>query len=243
MGGGGLSVGGGGGAVALHPHPSAAMDLSPQDRAMVRLYMAGCFHEWDQLPGGARRGAAATQHGSGARLEVPARLPALLVRLWLIHASAGSPAELAREYYARGASVAQLRGCVRHMVVFAGYGPCLAATLALHKARLLPEDTPAKVRHASCSSGGVGWGWGRCPPPRRPQSLSGAVTSPCHAAALGGCHPPQVSGPPGNAFELVYGGVTDRVRANMHAADAALGEWIRWACASLCPARSAGAPV
>jgi alkylhydroperoxidase/carboxymuconolactone decarboxylase family protein YurZ len=36
-----------------------------------------------------------------------------------------------------------------------------------------------------------------------------------------------VAGPPGDAFELVYGGVTDRVRANMHAADPALGEWIR----------------
>jgi hypothetical protein len=31
------------------------------------------------------------------------------------------------------------------LVVFAGYGPCLAATLTLHKAKLLPEDTPAKV--------------------------------------------------------------------------------------------------
>ena len=37
----------------------------------------------------------------------------------------------------------------------------------------------------------------------------------------------QVAGPPGNAFDLVYGGVTDRVRSNMHAADPALGEWIR----------------
>ncbi|KAL4457939.1 hypothetical protein ABPG75_012804 [Micractinium tetrahymenae] len=114
------------------------MDLSDQDRAMVRLYMAACFHYWDQLPG------------------------------------------LAREYMGAGASAEQLRGCVRHLVVFAGYGPCLAATLALHKAKLLPEDTPAKV-----------------------------------------------SGPPGNAFELVYAGVTDRVRANMHAADPVLGEWIR----------------
>lgn len=168
--------------MALHPHPSAAMDLSPQDRAMVRLYMAGCFHEWDQLPGGARRGAAATQHGSGARLEVPARLPALLVRLWLIHAATGSPAELAREYYARGASVAQLRGCVRHMVVFAGYGPCLAATLALHKARLLPEDTPAKVRHAA-DAAAAGWGGGgaaaRHRAPNAVDLRSGNLPLPC----------------------------------------------------------------
>lgn len=27
----------------------------------------------------------------------------------------------------------------------AGYGPCLAATFALHKAKLLPEDTPGKI--------------------------------------------------------------------------------------------------
>lgn len=27
----------------------------------------------------------------------------------------------------------------------AGYGPCLAATLTLHKSKLLPEDTPGKV--------------------------------------------------------------------------------------------------
>ena len=47
--------------------------------------------------------------------------------------------------YAAGASVAEVRGTVRHLVVIAGYGPCLAATFALHKARLLPEDTPAKV--------------------------------------------------------------------------------------------------
>jgi hypothetical protein len=39
----------------------------------------------------------------------------------------------------------------------------------------------------------------------------------------------QVSGPPGDAFELVYKGVADRVRANLHAADAGLGEWIRQA--------------
>ena len=37
----------------------------------------------------------------------------------------------------------------------------------------------------------------------------------------------QAAGPPGNAFELVYGGVTDRVRANMQAADPVLQEWIR----------------
>lgn len=43
----------------------------------------------------------------------------------------------------------------------------------------------------------------------------------------------QAAGPPGNAFELVYGGVTDRVRANMQAADPVLQEWIRWGWAGL----------
>eukprot|EP00887_Chlorella_sp_A99_P001405 scaffold8.g1405.t1 len=112
--------------------------LSDKDRQMARLFMAGCFHYWDQLP------------------------------------------DAARALYAAGASVAEVRGTVRHMVVVAGYGPCLAATLALHKAGLLPEDAPVKA-----------------------------------------------GGPPGNAFELVYSAVSDRVRANMHAADPGLGEWIR----------------
>ena len=41
------------------------MALSPQDRAMVRLYMAGCFHYWDQLPGAQRlRGWPADTAGS-----------------------------------------------------------------------------------------------------------------------------------------------------------------------------------
>ncbi|PSC72828.1 4-carboxymuconolactone decarboxylase [Micractinium conductrix] len=114
------------------------MDLSGLDRALTRLYMAGCLHFWEQLPG------------------------------------------LARDVVAEGGSLEELRGCVRHLVVFAGYGPCLAATLALHKAGLLPENTPAKA-----------------------------------------------GGPPGDAFELVYTNVTDRVRAKMHDADPILGEWIR----------------
>lgn len=51
---GGGSGGGGGGSLAGNtagPPFLPDMDLSEQDRAMVRLYMAGCFHYWDQLPG------------------------------------------------------------------------------------------------------------------------------------------------------------------------------------------------
>ena len=127
------------------------MDLSAADRAMVRLYMAGCLHYWDQLPGewtassgsvlmrlrsccgqGAR---PATRRYGGPRRE-PAPTPARCM----------PPPGLARECLAAGATAEQLRGCVRHLVVFAGYGPCLAATLALHMAKLLPEDTPGKVQ-------------------------------------------------------------------------------------------------
>jgi hypothetical protein len=119
------------------------MDLSPLDRSMVRLYMAGCFHDWDQLPG-----AEPALSNFIAAVAVPARLlaaPAALQPLLRLTPASLHGAELARDFYARGASIEQMRGCVRHMVVFAGYGPCLAATLALHKAKLLPEDTPAKV--------------------------------------------------------------------------------------------------
>jgi hypothetical protein len=53
------------GAQARDPPSATAMALSPQDRAMVRLYMAGCFHYWDQLPGAQRlRGWPADMAGS-----------------------------------------------------------------------------------------------------------------------------------------------------------------------------------
>ena len=61
------------------------------------------------------------------------------------------------------------------------------------------------------------------------QKLHCIAKHPANCPLLTRTHAWQVHGPPGNAFELVYGGVTDRVRQNMHAADPALGEWIRWA--------------
>jgi hypothetical protein len=44
--------------------------------------------------------------------------------------------------------------------------------------------------------------------------------------------PGKVGGAPGDAFELVYGSVTDKVRRNMHAADPVLGELIRYSTLS-----------
>lgn len=52
---------------------------------------------------------------------------------------------LARQFYAAGGTIEQLRGCLRHIIVLGGYGPCLAANLTLQKAKLLPQDTPAKI--------------------------------------------------------------------------------------------------
>jgi hypothetical protein len=118
------------------------MDLSPFDRSMLDLYMAACFHQWDKLPGGSG------YHGTRSACtcsQVPSRLYLSFLMLPPVSLLPGCPADLARTFRARGASMAQLRGCMRHLVVFTGYGPCLAATLALQKAGLLTEDTPAKV--------------------------------------------------------------------------------------------------
>ncbi|KAH7619545.1 hypothetical protein Ndes2526B_g06524 [Nannochloris sp. 'desiccata'] len=52
---------------------------------------------------------------------------------------------LAKRFYAAGGTIEQLRGCLRHLIVLAGYGPCLAAFLTLQKAKLLPENTPGKI--------------------------------------------------------------------------------------------------
>eukprot|EP00884_Botryococcus_braunii_P011455 jgi/Botrbrau1/2030/Bobra.0047s0012.3 len=54
--------------------------------------------------------------------------------------------ELARSCYKAGAKVAEVRGCIRHLIVVSGYGPCLAATNHLHAAQLLAEDTPGKIQ-------------------------------------------------------------------------------------------------
>ncbi|CAL8463741.1 g3275 [Coccomyxa elongata] len=44
-----------------------------------------------------------------------------------------------------GNSAAELRGCIRHMSVLAGYAPCLAATATLTKAGVLGESEPGKA--------------------------------------------------------------------------------------------------
>ncbi|CAL5224426.1 g7109 [Coccomyxa viridis] len=43
-----------------------------------------------------------------------------------------------------GAAHAEVQGCIRHMCVFAGYAPCLAASKTLHSAGVLQEASPGK---------------------------------------------------------------------------------------------------
>jgi hypothetical protein len=62
----------------------------------------------------------------------PPRRLLMLPACWL---SAG----IAREYISAGCTAEELRGCVRHLTVFGGYPSCLAATLALQKAKVSSE--------------------------------------------------------------------------------------------------------
>ena len=47
--------------------------------------------------------------------------------------------------YAHGGTVEQVQACIRHLVVFSGYGPCLAAMSAMKKKGAIPHDTPGKI--------------------------------------------------------------------------------------------------
>lgn len=53
--------------------------------------------------------------------------------------------EYAMYIYSHGGTVEQVQACVRHLVVFSGYGPCLAAMSALKKKGAIPHDTPGKI--------------------------------------------------------------------------------------------------
>jgi len=53
--------------------------------------------------------------------------------------------EYALYIYAHGGTVEQVQACARHLVVFSGYGPCLAAMSALKKKGAIPHNTPGKI--------------------------------------------------------------------------------------------------
>lgn len=78
--------------------------------------------------------------------EALSRKDASLVRLFLaasLHLWEQLPG-LSQDCYDSGCSVAEVRGCVRHLVVVAGYAPALSATKHLYNAQRLPEDVPGK---------------------------------------------------------------------------------------------------
>ncbi|DBB14768.1 TPA: hypothetical protein ACH3X3_004380 [Trebouxia sp. C0006] len=52
--------------------------------------------------------------------------------------------KLCQNCFDAGCGIAEVRGCVRHLVVVAGYTSSLAATKHLYNAQLLPEDVPGK---------------------------------------------------------------------------------------------------
>lgn len=86
---------------------------------------------------------------------------------------------------------------VRWTPCAAGYGPCLAATLTLHKSKLLPEDTPGKVSavapwHVLLAAGGAPTG-GVCPGRSRCHRLDTRRTLSVAAAlaASAGGRPPR----------------------------------------------------
>lgn len=56
--------------------------------------------------------------------------------------------DLADACYSHGATEAEVQGAVRHIIVFAGYAPCLAATITLRTAKKLApsgQHLPGKV--------------------------------------------------------------------------------------------------
>ena len=109
-------------------------------------------------------------------------------------------------------ATARVQATVRHLVVFSGYGPCLAAMTALKKVddemlqRTIPYDTPGKV--SSSAGGGDGCGGG---------SENNADSN----------NIDDTNSRRGNAFELVYSTLSPKVRNTVRQADPVLENWIQ----------------
>mmetsp|Transcript_8633 Transcript_8633/g.23428 ORF Transcript_8633/g.23428 Transcript_8633/m.23428 type:complete len:364 (-) Transcript_8633:585-1676(-) len=114
-------------------------------------------------------------------------------------------------------ATARVQATVRHMVVFCGYGPCLAAMTALKKVddellqRTIPHDTPGKISSSIGVDGGdKGGDNGGGSPPDGPGHI---LQSNEHKR--------------GNAFQLVYSTLSPKVRNTVYQADPVLENWIQ----------------
>ena len=78
------------------------MPLSATDKALARLFMAATFHHWDILPG---------------KVIYNNHLCIPLPNESIVTLNGAFSAELGRKCYAEGASLAEIRSCVRHLIV------------------------------------------------------------------------------------------------------------------------------
>ena len=78
------------------------MPLSATDKALARLFMAATFHHWDILPG---------EDIYNNHLDIP------LPNESIVTLKDAFVAELGRKCYAEGASLEEIRSCVRHLIV------------------------------------------------------------------------------------------------------------------------------
>lgn len=154
---------------------------------------------------------------------------AALVQLYAAGCALQWPAlvPLARAYASLpGASETALRGTTRHLITFAGYAPCLKATLTLHKAGAYRFESESNATGVGASGGRAG-GNGTVGGNAGGNGAVGVNGNDDGVGASASVPPGKTRGRPGDAFEAVYGPTTDRVRASMHSADPVVGEWMR----------------
>ena len=84
--------------------PAIEPQLNGKDKALVRLFMASCFHKWELLEGEPYDKACAGPTNRG------------LLRRKADRVSAPN-ADLGKNCYSQGCTIEEVRGCVRHLIV------------------------------------------------------------------------------------------------------------------------------
>jgi len=121
----------------------------------------------------------------------------------------------------------KIQAAVRHLVVFCGYGPCLAAMTALKKAD--PVDTHEAHDAHDTHDAHDGDHRGHVPipfdtPGKVSARSSGAPLSPASSPVPSSDSVPSLQG---NAFRLVYHELSPKVRNTVYQADPVLENWIQ----------------